>query len=196
MKSINTSKISLFLLISLGILFSVNAQSSILVEEKESSPLIHEIETGFFVGGSGTVYFFTYNSALSLSLATGANIGEHASLMGSVGIEKNIEGTLYPIAANLKRYFANRKNQFVAFHMGYGFGSGENENSSFEYGGGPLGGIAYGINVLNIKGTKVYAQIGYKLRQVNLRFQPFDGGDLVNDKLDNHFIAFQLGVQF
>ncbi len=196
MKSINIFKIPLFLLMSFGYMIAANAQSISPDEDDTPLPLIHEIETGFYVGGSGTVYFFTYNSALSLSLATGKHIGEHATLMGSVGIEKNIEGTLYPIAANLKRYFGKRKNQFVAFHVGYGFGSGENENSSFAYGGGPLGGLAYGINVLRIKQTKVYAQIGYKLRQVNLSFQPFDGSDTVNDKLDNHFIAFQLGIQF
>lgn len=174
----------------------VHAQILTSTVENTPTKLIHEVEVGYYVGGSGTVYFFTYNSALSLSLATGWYPKDDVAVTGAIAIEQNIEGTLYPLTANLKKYFGEHTNQFVALHAGYSFGSGENENSSFEYGGGPAGGITYGINVLRIKQSKIYAQIGYKLRQTNLSFQPFDGSDIVSDKLDNHFLAFQLGVQF
>lgn len=180
----------------MGCLPGIMAQAEDQTEAPTPARLIHEVQLGYFVGGSGTVYFFTYNSALSASLSTGWYLKENVALLGSLGIEQNIEGTLYPLTANLKKYYGTHKNQFVTLQAGYAFGSGENENSSFAYGGGPAGGIAYGINVLRIKQTKVYAQIGYKLRQTKLSFQPFEGSDIVSDRLDNHFLAFQLGVQF
>ena len=196
MRSIVTLEMLFSLIISIVCPFGLHAQHFDPIEDTTPKRLVHEIETGFFVGGSGSVYFFTYNSALSLSVATGWQLQEDVTLMGAIGIEQNLEGTLYPLTANLKKYFGERNNQFATLQAGYSFGSGENENSSFGYGGGLAAGLSYGHNLVRIKTSKIYAQMGYKLRQTNLTFQPFDGSGTINDKLDNHFLALQLGIQF
>ncbi len=193
----------LFFLLLLILANSINAQHRDTSKENtnkliENAPieLIYEIETGYFIGGSGTVYFFTYNAALGLSFATGWELQDDVTLLGAVAIEKNLEGTLFPVTANLKKHFGKSKNQFATIQAGFAFGSGENENSGFNYGNGLVAGLSYGLNLLHINNAKIYAQLGYKLRRTNLSFTPFIGSDSVNNILENHFVAFQVGVTF
>ena len=177
-------------------LTSLNAQNKVSqAAPANSGRLIHEIEGGYFVGGSGSVYFFTYNSGLSLSYSTGWKLNDDVSLSGTIGIEQNIEGTLFPLLAKFKKDLGKRKNQFLSLHGGYALGSGEDENSSFKYGGGLAGGIAYGVYLFKFKKIKMFSELGYKLRQVNLKFEPFDGGGTTTNKLDNHFLRLQIGFQ-
>ena len=163
---------------------------------KESSTLTYQAEIGYFVGGTGTVYFFTYNRGLSAKLAVGKSVTEDVLISGSIALEDNQEGRLYPLLANLKKSFGKDTNQFVNFQAGYAWGSSENQNDDFEYQGGVAAGLSYGVNLLSIKETDVYAQMGYRLRQSIVTFQAFEGGKSVSSNLDNHFVALQLGVQF
>ncbi len=172
------------------------AQTNTSSDTIKNNGLIYELEVGYQVGGSGSVYFFTYNSGFNFNIAVGKQLREDVSLTGSIGVENNREGILYPLAVNLKKNFGKKHNSYFLGQAGYAWGSGDNESSAFSYHGGPLAGIAYGMNLLKIKQAKIYAQLGYKLRSTDIRFQAFDDTELISNKLDNHFLALQFGVQF
>ena len=185
---------SLFLILSSTSL--LYAQTNMSSSDLEKSKLIYEFEVGYQVGGSGSAYFFTYNSAINFNVAVGKQIREDVGLNGSIGLENNLDGILYPLALNLKKYFGANHNSYFLGQVGYAWGNGNNESAAFSYHGGALAGIAYGMNLIEIKGTKIYAQLGYKLRRTELRFQAFDSSETIINKLDNHFLALQFGVQF
>jgi len=183
----------ILMLIHAGIL---NAQSSKTNDSSQKTGLIYELEAGYQVGGSGSAYFFTYNSGFNFNIAVGKQLREDISLTTSIGTEKNNDGVLYPLAINMKKYFGSNLSQYFFGQVGYAWGNGDSESSAYSYHGGPLAGIAYGMNLLEINAIKVYAQLGYKLRRTDLRFQAFDDSEIVSNKLDNHFLALQFGVQF
>ena len=184
----------LFLLIFTVMFTSMLCAQSKMAKEKTAP--IYELEAGYQVGGSGSLYFFTYNSGINFNIGVGKQIKEDVGLTGSIGVEKNLEGILYPLAINLKKYFGKKSNHYFLGQVGYSWGNGENESSAFSYYGGPLAGIAYGMNLMRIKKLMVYTQLGYKLRRTEVRFQAFDTTEIISNKLDNHFLALQFGLQF
>lgn len=176
--------------------FSVCTMVCVSAQNQQPKPLIYELVGGYMVGGSGVVYFFTYNSAIHLSLGVSKALSENTTAGLSVGLEKNKEGVLYPLTAKVKKTFGKKSGQFVDLQAGYAFGNGSSQNDNFEYDGGAVISLAYGIFLLDINSTKLYTQLGYDLRRTNVSFQPFEGSDLVTKQIDNHFLGLKLGLQF
>lgn len=177
-------------------IFSVCTMVSVSAQTQQPKPLIYNLVGGYMVGVSGNLYFFTYNSALHLSLGVSKEVSESTAVGANLGIEKNKDGILYPLTGKFKKKFGKKADHFVDLQAGYAWGRGNSQNENFEYDGGLVLGLAYGIYLLDINTVKVYTQLGYDLRRTNVSFLPFEGSELVSNQIDNHFLGLKLGFQF
>jgi len=180
----------------LGLIGLVSMSQSAQAQESYDHSFVHEVSVGYQVGGSGNTYFFTYNSALQMALSTGKNIAENVLLAGRVGIENNKEGTIYPLAIQLKKSFGKNAKQFLQLHTGYSHGSSSNTNTNYKYRGGALAGLSYGLDLAKIGGNKIFASLGYHLRRSKVIYKPFDSSAQVITPIDNHFLGLDMGFQF
>ena len=148
------------------------------------------------IGGTGDVYFFTYNGGLGFSAARGYRFSDRFSLAAEVSFEQLKDANLLPLTLTAARHFGKKRKRFLQLHLGYavGFTNGVYEN--YSVGGGIATGADYGFYLFKGEKMRLLASFGYHFRRSRLTYRPFAGGSEIHDRLDNHFVSLRSGIEF
>lgn len=148
------------------------------------------------IGGTGDVYFFTYNGGLGFSAAQGYRISERFSLAGEISFEQLKDANLLPLTLAAEHHFGKKRKRFLKIHLGYAFGFTNGVYENYGVGGGLATGADYGFYLLKTENIRLLASFGYHFRRSGLKYRPFTGGAEIHDRLDNHFVSLRTGIEF
>lgn len=170
------------------------AQETAMTSPKMSH--LTRLEGGTSVGGSGSVYFFTYNGGSHFQVAHGVRVNSYSAVLAALGLEVYETGTLLPLTIQADRNFGKRGRQLLKVHGGYAFEFSNHADTNYRQQGGLAAGMEYGWYLFKKPKLGLFTTVGYRFRRSVLVYQPFANSPEIKNNTNNHFISLNAGIEF
>lgn len=194
----NASSKTIFLTLFISFFISsyLFSQEQNITSSSMKKEHITRVEGGLAVGGSGSVYFFAYNSGQYFQVSHGVRLNERSVISLAAAFESYSSGNLLPLSFYADRNFGKRSNQILKIHVGYSFGFANRANNNYQHKGGLAGGINYGWYLFKRPNVRMFTTFGYSFRRTVLVYSPFENRPQIRNRLDNHFLGINAGFEF
>lgn len=185
-----------YLFISFFLLVSSFTFAQKIENNTEKKQRITRLEGGISVGGSGSVYFFTYNSGSNFQAMHGVQLTDQSAVLLGIGVEKYVIGTLLPLTVQVDQNLGRRNRQIFKIHGGHAFEFSNNADTNYQQKGGLAAGIDYGWYLFKRPKMRLYTTFGYRFRRTVLVYKPFANNPEIRNYTNNHLIGINGGVEF
>lgn len=154
------------------------------------------LEGGISVGGSGSVYFFAYDSGVHFQMAHGLCLDERSNILAAAAYENYRDGNLLPLTLQADRTFGKNAHQLLKIHAGYAFGFNHGADTNYDYRGGAAAGAEYGWYLWKGKKMRLFMLFAYRFRRNAIVYRPFENAQSIRNRRDSHLLGINAGIEF
>ena len=152
-----------------------------------------EVSQGF--GGNFYLNYLEYNPSTNIHIGHGREVAPNTLILAGTGVELYDQSMLIPLFVRAKREI---KRQFFFLDLGYSIGvlNTEYDYEEYQYHGGILAGLGYGITIWRPESATMNIIAAYQYRKASLTFEPLDVEGELKSKYHFNHIAIGASLEF